>query len=360
MFRTGKLIRETLRGMPATAGTSEVARMMREGRLLDATARIQERLGGGLPGGGLPGGVTMPSMTGMSSMPGMPTPRTGSPTGRAPGAVTRGSAQGLAYRLYVPTTLQAGAPLLVMLHGGTQDAETFAAATGMDEAAEAAGVLVAYPEQSRSANAMGYWNWFRPGDQARDAGEPGMIAAVTREVMAAHDADPGRVAVAGFSAGGAMAAVMGASYPDLYCGAGVHSGLPHRAASDVGSAFAAMSSPPRTVADAGPVPLVVVHGDADRTVAPACGEAVVRSALTRAGRIEPVRTDGRVDGGRTWTRERWSEPGGRVLAESWTVHGMGHAWSGGRAGGSYADPAGLDAGAAMLAFFGFTADPTLE
>ncbi|WP_433781078.1 extracellular catalytic domain type 1 short-chain-length polyhydroxyalkanoate depolymerase [Actinomycetospora sp. CA-101289] len=354
MFRTGKLIRDTLRAMPAATGTSEVGRMMREGRLLDATARIQERLGGGLPGG-----VSMPSMAGMPSMSGMPTPRTGSPTGRAPGAVTRGSAEGLAYRLYVPTTLQAGAPLLVMLHGGTQDAETFAAATGMDEAAEAAGVLVAYPEQSRSANAMGYWNWFRPGDQARDAGEPGMIAAVTREVMAAHDADPARVAVAGFSAGGAMAAVMGASYPDLFCGAGVHSGLPHRAASDVGSAFAAMSSPPRTVADAGPVPLVVVHGDADRTVAPACGEAVVRSALTRAGRIEPVRTDGRVDDGRAWTRERWSEPGGRVLAESWTVHGMGHAWSGGREGGSYADPSGPDAGAAMLAFFGFTADPTL-
>ncbi|HWN25950.1 MAG TPA: PHB depolymerase family esterase [Actinomycetospora sp.] len=358
MFGTGKLLRETLRAGTAAAGTGEAGRLVRAGRLLEATALLQERLGSGLPGGtGMPTGMS--GLSGLSGMPGMPTPRTSSPTGRAPGTVTRGSAQGLAYRLYVPTTRQAGAPLLVMLHGGTQDAETFAGATGMDEAAEAAGVLVAYPEQSRSANAMGYWNWFRPGDQARDAGEPGMIAAVTREVIAAHDADPARVAVAGFSAGGAMAAVMGASYPELFCGAGVHSGLPHRAASDVGSAFAAMSSPPRTVADAGPVPLVVVHGDADRTVAPANGEAVVRSALTRAGRIEPVRTDGRVDGGRAWTLERWSEPGGRVLAESWTVHGMGHAWSGGRAGGSYADPSGPDAGAAMLAFFGFTADPTV-
>jgi poly(3-hydroxybutyrate) depolymerase len=203
---------------------------------------------------------------------------------------------------------------------------------------------------------MGYWNWFRPGDQARDAGEPAMIAAVTREVMAAHDADPARVAVAGFSAGAAMAAVMAASYPDLFSGAGVHSGLPHRAARDVGSAFAAMSSPPRSVADAGPVPLVVVHGDADRTVAPGNGEAVVRSALTGAGRAGSARSTGRVEGGHAWTRERWSEPGGRVRAESWTVHGMGHAWSGGRAGGSYADPAGPDACAAMLAFFGFTAD----
>jgi poly(hydroxyalkanoate) depolymerase family esterase len=312
VFRTGKLLRETLRAMPAATGTAEVGRMMKEGRLMDATAHIQERLGGDMPGG-LPGGLTMPSMSGM---PSMPSPRTGTATAapdRAPGAVTRGSAGGLAYRLYVPTTLQPGAPLLVMLHGGTQDADAFAGGTGMDEACERAGVLVAYPEQSRSANAMGYWNWFRPGDQARDAGEPAMIAAVTREVMAAHDADPARVAVAGFSAGAAMAAVMAASYPDLFSGAGVHSGLPHRAARDVGSAFAAMSSPPRSVADAGPVPLVVVHGDADRTVAPGNGEAVVRSALTGAGRAGSARSTGRVEGGHAWTRERWSEPGGLLI-----------------------------------------------
>ncbi|MEJ2864615.1 extracellular catalytic domain type 1 short-chain-length polyhydroxyalkanoate depolymerase [Actinomycetospora flava] len=314
---------------------TEATRLVREGRLLDATARIQERLGGGVPG-----------TSSAASSPGS----------RAGGTVTRGSAAGLAYRLHVPRGLPAGAPLLVMLHGGTQDADGFAACTGMDAAAERAGVAVVYPEQSRSANAMGYWNWFRPGDQARDAGEPAMIAAITRTVAAQLRTDPARVAVAGFSAGAAMAAVMAAAYPDLYCGAGVHSGLPYRAAGDVASAFAAMSSPPGAVADAGPVPLVVVHGDADRTVAPGNGEAVLRSALVGAepGRLD--RTTGRAPGGRDWTRERFSEPGGRVLAESWTVHGLGHAWSGGPGGVQYADPSGPDASTAMLAFFGFTAD----
>ncbi|MHC1557673.1 extracellular catalytic domain type 1 short-chain-length polyhydroxyalkanoate depolymerase [Actinomycetospora sp. C-140] len=338
MFGTGKRIRETL--WAGTPGSPEAARLVRQGRLLEATAAIQERLGAGSTGLVVPG------------VPGARGAGAAGDRSRASGTVARGAAGGLAYRLYVPAGVRAGAPLLVMLHGGTQDADAFAACTGMDEAAERAGVVVVYPEQSRAANPMGYWNWFRPGDQARDAGEPAAIAAVVRAMAADQHTDPARVAVAGFSAGGAMAAVMAAAYPDLFCGAGVHSGLPHRAAHDVGSAFAAMSSPPTLVADGGPVPLVAVHGDADRTVAPGNGDAVVRSALTGAGRTEHRRATGRA--GRAWTRARWSEPGGRVLAESWTVHGMGHAWSGGPAGATYADPAGPDASAAMLAFFGFT------
>ena len=360
MFRTAKLIRDTLRAGTAMNGTSEAARLMRSGRLMEATSALQERLGGGLPmsAGSMPG-FSMPTArcrgrAGRFLDAGTAgAPASGRPTARpAPSPAARPAAWPTASTS--PPVPPAGAPLLVMLHGGTQDADAFAACTGMDEAAERAGVVVAYPEQSRSANAMGYWNWFRPGDQARDAGEPAMIAAVTREVTAQHGVDPARVAVAGFSAGAAMAAVMAATYPDLFCGAGVHSGLPHGAARDVGSAFAAMSSPPRTVADAGPVPLIVVHGDADRTVAAGNGEAVVRAALVAKGATEHVRETGRTEGGRGWTRERWSEPGGRVLAESWTVHGMGHDWSGGRAGEKYADPTGPDVAAAMFAFFGFT------
>ena len=199
---------------------------------------------------------------------------------------------------------------------------------------------------------MGYWNWFQPGDQQRGSGEASRIAGSPRRCALAYAIDARRICVAGFSAGGAMAAVMAAAYPDVYAAVGVHSGLP---------AAPPMTSRPLTPPWPRGADAADPTGAADRvprrrdpTVAVGNGEAVVRAALLAKGRTEHARESGRTDGGRGWTRERWAEPGGRVLVESWTVHGMGHDWSGGRAGASYADPAGPDVAAAMLAFFGFT------
>jgi poly(hydroxyalkanoate) depolymerase family esterase len=237
-----------------------------------------------------------------------------------------------------------------MLHGCTQSPEDFAAGTRMNEAAEAATCLVAYPAQTNRANAQKCWNWFATADQRRDAGEPSIIAGITREIIAGYAVDKRRIYVAGLSAGGAAAAVMATEYPDLYAAVGVHSGLACGAAHDVMSAFAAMQGGGRAASTRLEVPAIVFHGDQDHTVNPLNADAVVAQA-SPAGPLTIQSDEGRVPGGRAWRRTRTLDAHGRTMVEQWRVLGAGHAWSGGSSAGSFTDPAGPDATREMLRFF---------
>ena len=250
-----------------------------------------------------------------------------------------------AYKTYIPARDEGQPrPLVVMLHGCKQNPDDFAAGTRMNKLAEEIGFIVAYPEQPRAANASRCWNWFQAADQQRDDGEPSLIAGITRDVIARYNVDPRRVYVAGLSAGGAMAAIMGHTYPDLYAAVGIHSGLAYGAARDIPSALAAMRgqslrSDPRC-GESMPraVPTIVFHGDVDTTVHPRNGEQVFTSQTVENGE----------ESGRKYTRTVSS---GKPALEHWLVHGAGHAWSGGSVNGSYADPRGPDATRAMLRFF---------
>jgi len=272
-----------------------------------------------------------------------------------PGSFSSGSHTNAAgtrdYKLYVPSTLgDAPAALVVMLHGCTQNPDDFAHGTQMNALAEELGCLVVYPAQSQSANPSRCWNWFNEADQQRDRGEPSIIAGITRDVMARHPVDTSQVFVAGLSAGGAMATIMGTLYPDLYAAVGVHSGLPFASATDLPSALAAMKGDfRRSQAPGRTVPIIVFHGDRDTTVHPANGDALVAQGRARGARpkVEP----GKVPDGHAYTRTMHHHDDGTVHAEHWVIHGAGHAWSGGNARGSYTDSKGPDASREMMRFF---------
>jgi poly(hydroxyalkanoate) depolymerase family esterase len=267
-----------------------------------------------------------------------------------------------AYKTYIPALNEGKRrPLVVMLHGCKQNPDDFAAGTRMNELADEMGFIVVYPEQAVGANLSRCWNWFKANNQERDHGEPSLIAGITREVIARYDADPRRIYIAGLSAGGAMAAIMGHAYPDLYAAVGIHSGLPYAAARDLPSALAAMRGlnatlDPRYHASAfQTVPTIVFHGDLDTTVHARNGERVIAQASPTAGgriaaAIAPTIEKGEASG-RRYTRTTHTDKSGKTALEHWLVHGTGHAWSGGSPKGSYTDSRGPDATRAMLRFF---------
>ncbi len=364
---------------------SRAGRLVRAGSLLEATAAIQgalARLHGLQPAApfrargarraaaaplsprhGTPHDATDPIAM---PLPARGDTRDGDPPAE-PGSFRSGAVQlgvvAARYKVFVPQRAEGEAlPLVVMLHGCTQDPDDFAAGTRMNARADELGFAVLYPEQSRAGNPSRCWNWFRREDQVRGQGEPAAIVAMTDAVIAEFGLDARRVFIAGMSAGGAMAAIVAREYPERYRAVGIHSGLPAGAAKNVPDAMAVMRTGmarAAAVAAESPampsheMPTIVFHGTADRTVHPHNGGRAVEAALgaARAAIVPTVENVTTPDGVR-YSRSQYVRADGTLLAEHWLVRDGSHAWSGGDPTGSYTEPSGPSATDAMLTFFG--------
>nr|WP_201715739.1 PHB depolymerase family esterase [Rossellomorea arthrocnemi] len=295
----------------------------------------------------------------------------------AAGQFLNGSYGGKPYKLYVPEQYDSSRayPLYVMLHGCTQDASQFSTGTKMNTLADEKGFLVLYPEQTSSSNSNKCWNWFEAAHQSRGSGEPAIIAGMVNSIKNDYSIQNEKVYVAGLSAGAAMSVIMGATYPDLFSGIGVGSGLEYKAATSMTGAFTAMSSGgpnPGTQgrlayqamsSRASALPVIVFHGTSDYTVSPVNGDQVitqwsVTNDLAQNGSEDgwmddqPDRTEnGAVSGGRSYIVNDYEGGDGKVWMKKVKVQNMGHAWSGGSSQGSYTDPQGPDASRMMWEFF---------
>jgi poly(hydroxyalkanoate) depolymerase family esterase len=237
-------------------------------------------------------------------------------------------------KIYVPKSATDRAPLVVVLHGCTQTAEDYDRGAAWTVAADRHGFVLLFPEQQRANNPNLCFNWFSPRDARRDRGEALSIIQMVEAVRARHGTDPNRVFVTGLSAGGAMAMVLLATYPDVFAGGAIIAGLPFATANNVPQALERMRGHDipnakrlgELVASAsnysGPWPsLSVWHGSLDPTVAPTNARAIVDQWRMVQGASEaPCRAD-LVDG---HPRYVWCDPTGREVIEEIQVKGLGH------------------------------------
>lgn len=301
-----------------------------------------------------------------------PRPRRSARAGAAePGRWLRESHIGPAGRrlfdVYLPAGRHRGRlPVVVLLHGCLQTAQEFAHASRFPEVADRNGVLLVVPHQERRHNPRRCWRWYESAHQQRGSGEPGALAGIVTQVLGERErwrADPKRVYAAGISAGGAMAMILAATYPDVFAAVGVHSAPPYRSATRVMEALGAMAGrgeAPRPAAGQRMAPVVCVQGTEDDVVRPANGDQVVeqwlayRAAADRGATrtVRSRRLRGRTADGTRYTVRRWYTTRGRASLEYWSVRGLGHAWSGGQPDGSFSEPRGPRAATVMWRFFG--------
>ncbi len=285
------------------------------------------------------------------------------------------------YKLWIPPTCGNHKPsaLVMMLHGCTQTAEDFAALSGMNRIADRDSFLVVYPEQARRANFLKCWNWFDPKHQVRDAGEPAILADIVAQIQSSHNIDSQRVYVVGVSAGGAMAVVLAATYPDLFMALGVSAGVEFKGATSRSSglalmrhggpdpnrqgllAFQAMAAglkkKPRLR-----IPVIVFQGSEDGHLHPVNADLLIAQwtktnqclaegqRANGLGKLAEAASEEQMPGGRSFTKHRYRDGVG-LLMEKWIIHGMGHAWSGAPAGVRHGDAKGPDTSEEMWRFF---------
>ena len=292
--------------------------------------------------------------------------------------ITKTYTDGRTYKVYIPSGYQSGTPvpLVVMLHGCTQNPDDFATGTEMNNCAEQYNFIVVYPDQPSSSNSSKCWNWFDPAHQSRGIGEPAVIAGIVNQVKNEYSIDTNRIFVAGMSAGACMSVIMGATYPDVFAAIGVHSGLEYKAATNSTDAWTAMiNGGPDPVQQGNAaynamgsykrvVPVIVFHGTSDYTVYPVNGHQVISQWAQTNDRASDgsdnnniddtadQTVNGQVPNGRSYTQYVYKDSStGAVVMEKYMVNGMGHAWSGGNSAGSYTDPQGPKASQIMWQFF---------